>query len=248
MTNKVNTTLQPSFTVGTVDNAIGKAYKWQKYEILNATGKGSSHNTAVSVPIAQAGLFESYMLFPKEFSEVLISGISWRSQFNNYFSSYTCFSPKNQCCYQAAKSIVEQFGMTTDRSHSIDVAKLASPKDYKTVVATPKFEKGLTYLEATVKSNKEGGKPVVVGVHYDKNRTPYNINKATRHFVVIVGKGYDKDSRRKYFIFYEVGVRDTDILSAKSPDNKLYVDESQRRIVGQKGEKTYTVTEVRENF
>ena len=248
MTNEVNTTLQPSFTVGTVDNAIGKAYKWQKYEFLNASGKGSSHNTTVSVSTAQAELFESYMLLPKETSEILIDGINWRSQYNNYFSSYTCFKPKNQCCYQAAKVIVEQFSVTTDRLHSIDVAELVSPTNFATVKATSEFERGLKYLEETIKPNKQGGKPVVVGVHYDKAGGSYNRNDATRHFIVIVGKGYDKASRRKYFIFYEVGVRDTDILSAKSSENKLYVDESQRRIVGQKGKKTYTVTEVRENF
>ena len=247
MTNKVDPTIRPKPVIGTVDNALDKAYKWQKYGFVNTTGKGSFHNTNLYVSTAQTELFESYMFLQQEvLQEVLLSGIQWKSQFDNYFSSYTCFSPKNQCCYQAVKTIIEQFGVTTDRSKSMDVAELTTPTNYKTVKATSDFEKGLEYLKSTIKPNEQGGKPVVVGVHYEKEGKSYNTNNATRHFVVIVGKGYNKILGKEYYRFYEVGF--SDLGKAIDQENKLYVEPSQRKIIGQSNGKTYTVTEIRKNY
>lgn len=220
---------------------MGKAGQWVLYEFENSKGTGTGHNTKIYVMAAQVELFESYLLIAQE---VLITGINWRKQSDSYFSTFSCYGPPNQCCYQASKTIVEQFGVTTDRTHSIDITVLANPStDYNTLSATGNFETGLEYLKTTIKANKQGGQPVVIGVHYTKNTAPFNANKATYHFVVVVGKGYDREKRKHYFRFYDVGKP-----NGTNPSFKLYVDEEKKEIVGYSEDRLYTVTEVRQNY
>ena len=142
---------------------------------------------------------------------------------------------------------MEQFSVTTDRAYSTDVAILANESsDYNTLRTTNNFETGLGHLESTIKPNKQGGKPVVIGVHYNHDYASKNSNKATYHFVVVVGKGYDRDVRKYYYRYYEVGTSDLSI--ALSPRNKLYVDKEQRTLSGIGARDIYyTVTEIRQN-
>ena len=240
--NKIHPGVRPSPTTGE-DIPMAKRGEYQIYEFQNGNGTGTSHNTKIYSLTSQSELFESYLLIEQE---VLINGIIWRSQADSYFSDYTCFSPKNECCYQASKTILEQFSVTTDWSNRIDVAVLPNSKDYNTLAAT-NFEAGLEYLKSTIRSNSKGGKPVVVGVHYPHDYASANGNKATYHFVVIVGKGYDRALRKYYYRYYEVGTSDLSI--AKSERNRLYVDESLKKLSGIGGRDiNYVVTEIRKNY
>lgn len=126
------------------------------------------------------------------------------------------------------------------------MAVLASETNYENVVSTADFESGLTYLDASIKPNKKGGKPVLIGVHYNLGEEPYNHNKATYHYVVIVGKGYDRQERKHYYRYYEVGTSDRTV--ALSESNKLYVDQESRKLAGTRARnKYYQVTEIRKN-
>ncbi len=243
--NTIEPSHRPSPIVGEVDNAMGKANEWQTYELINIDGNGFVNNTKIYTLVSQEELFESYLLISQE---VLITGIIWRNQGDTYFSGYTCYSPSNQCCFQASKTIIEQFGVTTNAADEnvIEMANLVSEGDYNNLSISDNFEAGKLYLESTIKSNKDGGKPVLVGVHYNNNYPSDNHNKATYHFIVIVGKGYDKVVRKHYYRFYDVG--ESDISKAQSKNNKLYVNENKKTLTGSIDEKKYTITEIRKNF
>jgi hypothetical protein len=241
--NKIDPSKRPEPSTGQTDNAMGKAGYWVLYEFENSKGTGTGHNTKIYVMAAQIELFESYLLIAQE---VLITGINWRSQFDTYFKDRTCY-PNEECCMQASLEMIKQFNVTTSSAHRTNVATLVSPTtDYNTLSPTSKFEAQVEYLNSAIKLNKEGGKPVLVGVHYDKGVTPYNTsNNATYHFIVLVGKGYDKEKRKYYYRFYEVGTSDRSV--ALSESNRLYIDTSTRFIRGSYKNRIYTITEVRKN-
>lgn len=112
---------------------------------------------------------------------------------------------------------------------------------------TSNFENKLIYLENKI---VEGGKPVVIGVHYNRTDNTYNTNPATRHFLVVVGKGYDDTKKVNYFRFYEVGTGITNEESrGKNENNRLFVDKEKRTISGKRGydNRFYTITEIRES-
>ena len=243
--NKIDPSKRPDPVTGQTDNAMGKAGNWVLYEFKNSKGTGTGHNTKIYVMAAQIELFESYLLIAQE---VLITGITWRNQGNSYFSGFTCYGPPNVCCFQASKTIVEQFGVTTNaaKANVITLATLLSESDYNNLKFAGNFEQGRSYLESTIKPNKEGGQPVLVGVHYSNDYPSDNHNNATYHFIVIVGKGYDKVTRKHYFRFYDVGERDNS--KAKSKENRLYVNEAEKSFTGSIGSKSYTITEIRKNF
>lgn len=244
--NKIDPFKRPEPVTGQTDNAMGEAGHWVLYEFENKKGSGTGHNIKIYVMASQMELFESYLLIAQE---VLITGINWRSQTDSYFNNkaFTCYGPPNICCFQASKTIIEQFGITTDLTQQINMAELANPStDYNSLKISDSFEEGLNYLKSTIKPNKLGGKPVVVGVHYQRNKKPYNHNKATYHFIVIVGKGYDRNLRKYYFRYYDVGKPSLD--EGTNAGNKLYIDETQKKITAIDGKRTYTLTEVRKNY
>lgn len=104
-----------------------------------------------------------------------------------------------------------------------------------------------------MKEQLKKGNPVVVGVHRNSTDKPYNTNGATRHFVVVVGMGYDEVKKKNYFRFYEVGT--TAMAIGTNLKNRLYVDSEQRIVSGYTtmlppGCSThpfYTITEIRTN-
>ena len=241
--NKIDPSRRPEPVAGQTDNAVGKAGSWVIYEFQNEKGKAGGHNTKVYVKATQMELFESYLLIAQE---VLVEGITWRSQFDSYFKGRTCY-PSKACCMQASLEIIKQFNVTTSSVHRTNIATLVAPEtDYNTLIPTAEFEAQVEYIDSSIKPNKQGGKPILVGVHYNKGKKPYNVsNPATYHFVVIVGRGYDKEKRKHYYRFYEVGTSDKILATGES--NKLYIDNSSRFIRGAYEGKTYTITEVRKN-
>jgi hypothetical protein len=177
-----------------------------------------------------------------KYEDVMLNNVQWVSQFDDVISE-GCSSG---CCWYACNYILKQTtGKSSPRDDANDIAVLASPGNYYLLAPTANFENRLTYLEEQIVNN---GSPVVVGVHYDIPDEPYNTNNATRHFVVIVGKGYDESKKANYFRFYEVGTNpENEYLKGKHENNRLYVNKTLRTISGCRGydSRFYTVTEIR---
>src|SRR5690606_10224838 len=170
--NKIDPSRRPTPSIGQEDNAMGKAGTWVIYEFPNEKGKGTGHNIKIYVMEAQIDLFESYLLIAQE---VLITGINWRNQSHVYFKGKPCYNSSmgNACCMQASLTIIEQFGVTTDRSQRTNIAEFISPEtDYVSLRSTSNFESQIEYLNSTIKPNNQGGKPVLVGVHYKRDKKP----------------------------------------------------------------------------
>jgi len=108
--------------------------------------------------------------------------------------------------------------------------------NFLTVVGRPQF------INNEVINFAKRGLPVLIGTHYisDKGRIPNNANRATRHFMVVVGMGMEGGSL--YFRFYDPGTSDE--LSATSEGNKLVVNRQQGSIQAWYLGKTYTITEI----
>jgi len=141
--------------------------------------------------------------------------------------------------------MIERFNVTTNRDQSIDIATLITNSSWESQsdlqANADKFYESVDYIDATLKS----GKPVLIGVHYDnKKRRTYNTNKATFHYMVVMGKVYKNG--KEYFRFYDSG--STSETTGKAETNLLEIDKSRKMIHGLYNNKIYTVTEVRKNL
>jgi len=100
----------------------------------------------------------------------------------------------------------------------------------KTLSSSNTEEEAYNYIKDQINNESH---PVVIGVHHT-NRTsssPGNSNKATYHFMVVIGYGNDESGR--YILFYDPG---------RSDDNRLYIKDS--FIKGSYRNKTYTITQI----
>jgi hypothetical protein len=185
-----------------------------------------------------------------KYDDVFLSNVKWVSQFDPIISS----GCTDGCCWYTSNYILNQTtGKTAPKSNTIKTAAFASSSNFVDLSTTSDFNKGLSYLESKIIKD---GEPVVIGVHYNKGVDPYNkSNPATYHFMVVVGKGYDKIKKMNYFRFYEVGTYpENEIIKGKNEGNKLYVDKTKRTISGNRGYvdadgqyRFYTITEVRQS-
>jgi hypothetical protein len=94
-----------------------------------------------------------------------------------------------------------------------------------------------------IKSQLFNDKPVLFGVHYTNGTSspPNNSNRATRHYMVIVGMTQHNDGTS--FRFYDPGRSEDNEASATSENNVLKVDDN-GCIVGDYNNKKYTISEV----
>ena len=140
--------------------------------------------------------------------------------------------------------MIEKFNKTTDRSQAIDIATLINEKEWKLPsdlqFNSEKFTEAITYIDATLKS----GNPLVIGVHYTNTHNgAYNSNKATFHYMVLVGKYYK--NKKEYYRFNDPGR--TSEANGKAETNLLEIDKTNNKISCTYNGKTYTITEVRKN-
>jgi hypothetical protein len=155
---------------------------------------------------------------------------NWISQFDPMFPKAGCCSNKSTCCKCACDEILNNAGTSTDRTQQI-IAANSSNKDCSNITASTDFSKTLQIIDKSLKEHKL---PIMVGVHHptpikDDDRKIIgweetcsgNTPKETNHYVVIVGKQYDKTKKLHYYLFYEVGTEDAQM--GKSSDNKLYI-------------------------
>lgn len=107
----------------------------------------------------------------------------------------------------------------------------------KTLLKTDEFNNAISYIKNEIKYYKH---PVVVGVHYsNRGKKPYgNSNKATYHFMVVVG--YGEDENGLYLKLYDPGR--TEDYKDKATNIKLYVTDS--FVTGKYQGKDYTITEI----
>ena len=201
----------------------------------------------------------------KENESEIYLDITWVSQFNgSYFGNETCWS--KECCNKAAKKIVLEAGATpADR---IIIAQTNRSCENEKGTRTEYDDSGLTFnkkefneaVQVINTSLKEHKLPVMIGVQHpywnNQNKKWYykcgsksNNPRATNHFIVIVGKGYDKTKKMEFYYFYEVGTSDKTTGTSKT--NKLWVDTKQYIIKGNVSNKIkqdyYIVTDVRKN-
>jgi hypothetical protein len=102
------------------------------------------------------------------------------------------------------------------------------------------MDEAIAYMQEKLKS----GHPVLIGVHYTgaTHKPPKNNNRATRHFMVVVG--YQKKGNVIKFRFYDPGRNTTEEGSATSLSNVLEVHREKGCMQGIYRRSTYTLTEV----
>ncbi|ALO13806.1 hypothetical protein L21SP5_00124 [Salinivirga cyanobacteriivorans] len=224
-----------------------KDYIYQQsgnYTALSFEGIGSGGTNVVEIIVEEDkyDMLHQFLYGEERFDHVFLSDVQWYSQFDTIIG---CNG--SACCCIACKYILSQYsGYNAPQNTDNNVAVLKFENDYTQLLPTVKFTSKLAYLVEQLNQ----GNPVVVGVHYARTDPPYNANSATRHFLVIVGMGYDETNRQNYFRYYEVGTNPQYELSrGKNELNKLYLDQENKFISGYRfyDNRYYTITEIRKN-
>jgi len=203
----------------------------------------------IDVKFDDVDLLKTY-LFENKFEEIDLSDkVMWYSQFDDVIKK-EC--NEGCCCFTCNYILMNSVGLTASRNTTSDIAVLSNSSNYNDLKPTNNFEERLSYMKDQLKQ----GNPVIVGVHRYSDKKTYNANGATRHFVVVVGMGYDNATKKNYFRFFEVGTYSINELTVGSnPNNRLYLD-SERKIVsgyttmmpkGSSIHPFYTITEIRTN-
>jgi hypothetical protein len=189
--------------------------------------------------------------------------IQWFGQFNPIFQipcgcwpTEDCNGVKiiaNQCCNRATNKILKEAEASTDRSQQIIIAQTDNSDCGSLTGKATEFKEAIRIID---KSLKEHELPIMVGVHHPylkdgivKNKCSSNTPKITNHYIIIRGKKYDNAKKQYYYLFHEVGTRNSD--NGKSLENRLYINEPGFLIKGNtkyvNHENYYTITEIRKN-
>jgi RHS repeat-associated protein len=149
-------------------------------------------------------------------------------------------NPSEACCI-ASQKILRDFGIKSAGAKSNRIIIGKNSADNSNIEATKDARAGVDYINEQL----EFGNPIMVGVNHNLNKGQKD-KEAADHFVVIVGRKYDKDKKQYYFNFYEVGYSDES--KGKSDANRLYVNDN-NTITGTNyaGKRKFTVTDVRKN-
>lgn len=225
------------------------------------TGLVESGSVAISFTIkeTQKDELEEYLHAVRP---VFLSSVRWVSQFDEGIFGLCTGCWEKTCCRRAAEYMMGNTSIAncTDSaiaatppympsSGSIDLATFSNNNtsyDLSTYNAATMIHHGDKLVEAVkyMKNRLRRGLPVLIGTHYNSKdgRIPNNANRATRHFMVVVGMGMEGGSL--YFRFYDLG-RGVDYeSSATSEGNKLVVNRQQGSIQGSYQDYTYTITEI----
>ncbi|MTI31745.1 hypothetical protein [Xanthovirga aplysinae] len=166
----------------------------------------------------------------------------WQTQYDPRFGTK---KKQDVSCWKACKVILSNYGVVGgDLKNNKALFQIATEKDNKLVVNPNIAQNAIKYINEQLELNK----PILVGVdHTYKYKGGFNNDFTTDHFIVIVGRGYDKD-KGDYYLFYEVGTKHK--TNGTSDNNKLFVQEdfSLKGATVYKKSHIYTVTQIRENF
>ncbi len=157
------------------------------------------------------------------------------------FVSQFSLERPNVACARASQKILKDYGLSNSGFKKSRIIVAKNDKTNTNLELTPQAKKGIDYINSELQS----GNPVMVGVDHTISKNQSD-GQAADHFVVIVGKGYDKEKNKAYFTFYEVGTRHKS--KGTSTTNRLYVNED-NSITGTNyaGKRNFTVTDVRKN-
>jgi hypothetical protein len=195
--------------------------------------------------------------------EFILNNVTWVSQFDkSLFEKCTgCWG--KSCCRRAAEYMLGNTNMANCTDSTIAESApymatsghiiTASFSNNSTTYTKDSYNSAkLNYDTAItqdvvgyVKNKLQSNRPVLIGVHYTNGSSvpPNNANRATRHFMVIVGYRKEKNGN-EYFLFYDPGRTTERQSSATSPNNKLIINRQQGSIQGSYDDKTYTITEI----
>jgi len=248
--------IQPSEKSKTFfETLTGKAVYYQFHEIKQNPPPAKEELTdnvlfEFAVLEKEGGDFEDY-LYPSPIYE--LKNVPWISQHDDYYKTNTCW--EWQCCNKACNKILSDSKTSTSSAQKVVIAE-SNSDDCSNLSSNANFEEGVKIIETSLKKHNL---PIMIGVHhpsYDKKKKTYyddcsgNTPNVTNHYIIIMGMGFDKAKGQKYFRFYEVGTDYSD--KAKSSENKLYINEDSKLIIGntkyKEKEGYYTITEVRKNI
>ena len=141
-------------------------------------------------------------------------------------------------CCKASKLMIQNAGFTPVAANKrVDMfiwdAKLQLEK-------APTYQDSIDLLNTML----DQGRPVLIGVNRKKTSVG-NANKATSHFVVIVGREYNPAKARYEFRFYDPGT--SYIAKGTNESNVFFKDDKTGQFVGESfyNKTKYTITEVR---
>jgi hypothetical protein len=192
--------------------------------------------------------------------ETILEGVTWVHQYDEtLFGSESCW--KEGCCYKASHKILEYSGASTDRNSQLVIAESTNSDCSSLMGKAVEFKEAIRIIDKSLKEHKL---PIMVGVHHPikkqnpetkitiwENNCSINVPNITNHYIVIVGKGYDKIKQQYYYLFYEVGISSP--INGKSNENRLYISDNNSLMEGKTVYRTdysgnyYVVTEVRKN-
>ena len=210
--------------------------------------------------------------FDSKIQEIDLSDkVMWYSQFCDIFSCETCWPhlidsvkmtmTSNVCCNRACLEILSSVGQSTNRAQQVVIAE-STESDCENLHGNSNFQTAINIIDTSLFVHKL---PIMIGVHHYtfdkgkkcwKNKCSGNSPSVTNHYVVIVGKRYDRTKKLYYYRFYEVGTnpnnKDTYGISLT---NRLYIYPDEKLIKGNTAyikncteDFYYTITEVRKNI
>ncbi len=170
----------------------------------------------------------------------LTAKIEWQSQFNSQWGDKKA---QNVACWLASQQILTNSGLGKTSGYSTGAIQMAKEiKEHTKMSYLPDgLKAGIKYIDEQLEKKY----PILVGVNHDLNyRGEKNTDHTTDHFVVIIGRGCDKNG--SFYSFYEVGTSHKE--SGASSENKLYILTD--RIEGKtaySASKLYQIAQVRKN-
>ena len=160
-------------------------------------------------------------------------------------SSYPGYVPGERNCKDVADMIMYQIlGADANIGSKNVVVQLYEQLPSKTLVLKGNIENVFNILNDHLDSNR----PITVGV----DRGIYSLinEKATDHWIVIVGRGYDESKQEYYFTYIETGRYENRGNEAVSDKNRIYYEPNDLdgafKGINWSG-KTYIITQIRPN-
>jgi TANFOR domain-containing protein len=226
---------------------------------INTIKPGGRTVVQFVVKASESNKFEEY-LFPMD--DIFLENVNWVSQLDEGIFGLCSGCWKYTCCRRAAEYMMGNTNIANcsdaniaENPPNMTISGIINTASFTDNSSTYNFS---AYNSATLNFNSENlndaikhmkdklkiGRPILIGVHYNNGTTnpPNNANRATRHFMVIVGMGVEGENT--YFRFYDPGRSLSNEGNATSPNNRLIVNYQQGSIQGDYNDGTYTITEI----
>ena len=200
--------------------------------------------------------FEEY-LFP--YARYEVTGVPFLSQANAEETKAKTGCTTG-CCKACAEWMVEQKGVTVNHYDRIYLAEAVNYDDLSQGIVPALNDQQFAEAVNYIKSSLKKGKPVMIGTwdsrefDSESKRGPKawnskltgSNNSPTMHFMTIVGYGYDKNSLKYYFRFYDPARDDSE--NSKNINNRLFINYFTREITNNYRNKNYVISECRKNI